>query len=332
MNWYKRAQSEIWKTPKKEHSPFDWEHYNTLSPDEQYNYTMERSERGREWDRSVQEALARGQISPEKAHEQGWLGGGAAHMSHVQPLPPVLYHVTTNKEAVIRDGLKSRSELKQRSGKGLGGGDSETISFTTDPEVAKDIYNAIMEGRKVATGELTIEEMFRQAISGETAQKPWIDSVLDYYGRGKKSPEELIEYFAGDYEYERAGLPSTVDEMNRRANKSVVKPATPWEPVESSLWVPGAYLQFRRRRTPTEKINAKFDFYKSWCAFREGAGGPMNPLFFSNDAEGLSQVPPDQIAILEFRARPGAIGYKVSALGEWRTWSGQAVEFVREIK
>jgi len=92
------------------------------------------------------------------------------------------------------------------------------------------------------------------------------------------------------------------------------------------------YMQFVRPATVDEQRDRVFNFYKTWSTFREESGGPLNPLFFLTDVMGLASVPEEEIAILEFKPRPGAQGFQVSALGEWRTWSGNAVEFVREIK
>ena len=71
-----------------------------------------------------------------------------------------------------------------------------------------------------------------------------------------------------------------------------------------------------------------FDWFKVWIYAREEAGGPMNPLFFSTDINALSQIPESEIAILQFRPVPGAMGTQLSALGEWRTYTGKAVELV----
>jgi len=85
--------------------------------------------------------------------------------------------------------------------------------------------------------------------------------------------------------------------------------------------------------TPQEKVYRKFKAYHFWAWTKEyGGKGPSYPLFAFNDEEGLGRVSEDQIAILEFKPKPGALGYQVSALGEWRTWSGEALDLVGIIK
>jgi len=95
---------------------------------------------------------------------------------------------------------------------------------------------------------------------------------------------------------------------------------------------PFRYRQFKKLLTPQEKAYRKFKIYHVWAWERQHAGGPEYGLFIFNDANALAAVPEDQIAILEFKSRPRSMGYQVSALGEWRTWSGQAVDFVKEIQ
>src|SRR5690606_18760199 len=81
-------------------------------------------------------------------------------------LPDRLYHVTTAADAVYATGLKTRAELGQARGKGLGGGENDSISFTTDPDIAESIKESMLEARLVARGEKTIDDMLAEAEQG----------------------------------------------------------------------------------------------------------------------------------------------------------------------
>jgi hypothetical protein len=64
---------------------------------------------------------------------------------------------------------------------------------------------------------------------------------------------------------------------------------------------------------------------ETFAAHRQHEGGPEDPLFFSTDTKAFAARKPSDFALLHVRPRPGGQGYPVSALGEWRTGSGDAL-------
>ena len=88
------------------------------------------------------------------------------------------------------------------------------------------------------------------------------------------------------------------------------------------------YNHFYRRMTDEEKQDENFRMYKFFAAFREEAGGPLDPLFFGSDSKGLGNVPEQEVGICVCKPIPGAMGFQVSGLGEWRTNKGTAVQIV----
>ena len=68
------------------------------------------------------------------------------------PLPQDLYHATVAADKVDAEGLKTRAEQNVDEGAGLGGGEGNTISFTTDQKIADAIATGIREGRAAAEG------------------------------------------------------------------------------------------------------------------------------------------------------------------------------------
>jgi hypothetical protein len=345
MNWYKIAQ--LYNTPRNEYVSFP-ENYDSFSDDEQMKFWEENRKKRNEWDNAMQRALATGKISPQKAFELGYKeivepnyrneNYSISGHGNLSDLPETLYHVTTSKDEVVSNQLKTRDELSQSGGAGLGGGSSDTISFTEDLGVARDIYRTLVEGKRSIIGEFSIEEMISQSKQGAGAKKPWDDEFVDAFRRnmGPKSLEEISNYVNSNYQDAKATMfPETLEEFRTTSMWGKENPEE-WSPVESSRVrdeVPPKYRQFTRLLTPQEKAYRRFKAYHLWAWTKQSYGeGPDYPLFAFNNEDALGKVQEDQIAILEFKSNPGALGYQVSALGEWRTWSGEAVKLVREVK
>jgi hypothetical protein len=332
-NWYKKAQEQqrLYDIHRKEYVNYNDALYDSLPENEQDQYWTDLRKKRKDWDNSVQQALSTGQISAEDAIQKGYHGDAG---DKIVPLPAELFHVTTAKSAVIKDSLKTRDELSQSLGKGLGGGASNTISFTSDLSIGVGIYNGIIEAKQVASGEISARKLIGQAIDGVKSKKPWIEHIKEYYKiKDDKDLENYINELDGGYIIKNSYFPESLEKFNTKEEEFKGK----WKPISKSKWEHGnstvpQYQQFIRKATLEEQRNRLFDFYKSWSTFREHYGeGPLNPLFFSTDVMGLANIPEEEIALLKFKPFPGALGYQVGSLGEWRTWSGQGVEFVREI-
>lgn len=319
--------SDIWKISRDEYimSKFPgatWDDIFGKFYDQQKAYRAE-------WDREVKLALTYGLLDEEKAKALKFNGfyGDAP----VRPLPPTLYHVTSAKDAVVRDGLRTREQLGHGLGRGLGGGTPDTVSLTTSMEIATSIFTGLIEGNLVASGRLTIPMMIEMAREGAGASRPWLKEWFGYNGRQQNEyrypdvPEKLQMVMDG-FEYS-GGWPQTVEKQNAE-----YRAATPWVGVEKWPHGEGLYRAFRRKLTEEELIDRWFDVYKSWISYRDSAGGIVNPVFFSSDAVYLSKIKPSQIAILQFRPRENAHGYFVKGEAEYRIWDGEAVEFVGVIQ
>lgn len=343
MNWYKLAQN-ILTQHKNNYVNYDDDLYNSLSENEQDTYWQTLRKKRKEWETAISRALAMGEISPQKALELGYdeitaptyrnENYSISGHGNLSELPSPLYHVTTAKDSVISSQLKTREELSQSGGSGLGGGSSNTISFTSDLGVAKDIYRTLIEGKRAIVGEFSIEEMISQAQQGVGSQRPWDKEFVEAFksNMGPKSLEEINNYINSDYQEANTVIfPETLEEFKTTNMRGKENPEK-WVPVESSRMenmIPPKYRQFIRPLTPQEKAYRRFKAYHLWAWTKEYAGGgPSYPLFAFNDEEGLGRVKEDQVAILEFKPKPGALGYQVSALGEWRTWSGETIELV----
>lgn len=305
------------KSPEKFESELDYQRYQ-----------MRRAARRELWNIAMIQAVSLGKLTAEEAEEKG---GFPESSNDWAELPPALYHVTTAYDAVRGDRLKSRAELRMDEGTGLGGGTDATISFTTDEATAQGIYFSILEAQRVARGENTVEDMINAAKAGESADRPFFKDLMSYWGVDSYTEGDplpwAVDALIRKRDVKQVALHKSIEEMMEANGPG-------WEPVlegpfEGSAIVGGdgaeRYNRWERPMPIEDYIKANFDIYKTFSAFRENAGGWLDPLFFLTDHQALAAVGPEQIAILEFSGN--GWGFQVSALGEWRTGSGLAVNF-----
>jgi hypothetical protein len=288
------------------------------------------------WERKMTHAVALGLIEPEDAKLLGWRPDGHAAEHGYEPLPPVLYHVSTGFNEILRHGIKTRAEIGGVH-RGLGGGNDQTISFTDDLKTARAIRSAILEARRVARGELTPAMMVRMSkaqparLVAGTPRAAYMQSqgpvsahemlMTLYAGKqwktGDRVPENLRLLLKG-YTIDRVeGLAGAVKDL-----PTGVLPYRPWKGRDEKFTT-----NVIRKMTPDERREASFEMYKRFAVAREYAGGRMDPMFFMTDAKALAAVKVKDIKILKFRPRPKAKGYRVSALGEWRVDTGRTVKY-----
>lgn len=217
-----------------------------------------------------------------------------------ETMPEKLYHVTTAADAIKADAIKSRFELGLWSTKGLGGGEDDTISFSADLDVAKEIDRALHEGSAAARGDFTIEQMVRWAAEGVDAPKPYLGFLY-----------ALV-----------AGSKSVSDEERAEIDARVAADPTDIPPNVQKVF--DTY-------TNRERDYRNFEFYQSyWANARAHEGGPQYPLFWGVDKKSLADADASQFVILEFSPVEGAMGYQMGGLGEWRTVGGETVELIGE--
>ena len=309
---------DAWKMKRHEYGG-KWDENET---DEQ---TRTRINKTREWEQSALAALSTGELTPEEAKAQDIHPYDIQSVDNFKPLPQTLYHVTTAASKVKQEGLMSRWELSMvNGGHGLGGGSDKSVSFTTDIKIAEDIYSAMVLGQRVASGQLTVQQLYEDAKAGTGAKRPY----LKEFSGG-------MDAIIGGYEPLNLLMRGVTRKHSMRGS-APEKDGEGWQPVEGEYhWTGGdgkeRYTIWERPLTSEELHKYTWKAYQAWLYAREQAGGDENPLFFSTDIDSLGKVHPKEIAILQYRPKPGAMGTQESALGEWRTYSGKAVEFVRVV-
>ena len=283
----------------------------------------------REWEKSIRHAVTFGILTAEEATE---LGSGIRTTGYkYEPVTGDLYHVTTAADAILKEGFKTREELHQDSGKGLGGGDDTTVSFTDDLEAARGIMKGMREAHQVARGEIDGRDLLREAVEGG-----FIEDVLRQAHSewaGKFDPAWL-----DDDEAVMKNLPNGVaDALLGIDTESGMgtPPSKPgdWKPhPKAYVWEGGdgqkKYGLWYRTLDPDEAQWRRFSLYKSFSYWRQVRTGVLDPLFFGSDLAAFAKIDPGQIKLLKAKPKPGIYGYRISAEKEWRIHTGDAVKVV----
>jgi hypothetical protein len=237
-------------------------------------------------------AITLGDINPEDARELGISGAVKPQNKEWEFLPDTLYHAATNSEAIAADQIRSRRELKQRSGVGLGGGEDDTISFGDSEDVVKNIERALQEAHMVANGNITINDMIEISRSGGLTNG--------------KSFEEDFAYMVFGRDV------GTFDDIN---------PGSAFADLLEAEKV-GGTTEF----PPDVIAEKRWDIWNyKFVKAREVAGGPPDPLFFGTDWKSLAKLDPENIATLKYSPKKNAKGYRMGSLSEWRLVGGDAV-------
>lgn len=292
------------------------------------------------WQSQMIMALSMGTISMQDARKQGLYATDFNVDRDWLKLPPEMFHVTTNTTAVLKDGLKTRDELGQMSGLGLGGGTSNTVSFTNDRNIAQGIYDGMHFVHDVMNDKITLQDLVNQATSGENASRPFLSDIAESWGAVNSKGVPVQWAAAIDGRKVEAITPMQGRDENGKylwpektpvdADPKTVaaKLGKDWQHVEDAKY---KYF-FTRPATEKELDDVKMETAKKFMFMRESAGGPLDPLFFLSDAGAFKRTPKAEINILKTTQKPNTYGYKVSALGEIRTYTGKVVDSIDVLK
>lgn len=286
----------------------------------------EHSKALRRWEHEVEKAISRGDIAPKEAVKLGYTESRAEKW---HKLPEELYHVTTAKGKVLKEGLKSRAQLERETGKdvsGLGGGPSEYISLTDDKKVAVAIYEAMREAVAVAKGLKTAHDLWQEAREGKHAGRPYAEDVVRIYAGGAKwkegepLPVAMQALLSGKYVKHSVLLTKPKEPGDWEPLEDIGRKTASGEPLSPYWW---------RTATDREKREETFNFYRAVAMARELAGGPMYPVFFGTEAKHLENINIDDIALLQFKGR--GFGIKMEGLKEWRVPTSEVLEFAGDV-
>ena len=226
-----------------------------------------------------------------------------------KPLPPLLYHTTTALESVLKHGIKSRDELAQSLGAGLGGGSSNLISFTTEFAVAAAIRDTLRDYHAFLNNEITLSDLEAKAAK---------------YGFQDKL-DATVKASVGDYHKiinegwkPRSGYIERASEIKAKGGI----PIDGWKGGDGEM----RHILALYPATEDDILQAKSSFFKAYLMYDESSGSNrFNPLFFMEDTHAIKNMDPYQIAILQYRSRPHTLGFKETALAEWRAFSEDVI-------
>jgi len=326
-HWYKTSALEPWQMNKKdflgETDPILLENYeNVISSGREEDWGIARKELSTKetmWTNSILSAISMGFISVEDAIENGY-PYPLDLKKKFKPLPDILYHVTVAMDKVMQLGLKTRDDLGVKEANGLGGGESNSISLTTDIDYARSIKINLVEGARTANGDLSPEEMIKMAKMGTGAKRPYYNEIekyfessfgpLKYFLRGKKIENFFIE---------------PVEEMLDKGYSLL-------DEEDKNVWRGGDGREysnsFLKDMNEEERIRDSMGLYKAFALFRQEAGGMEYAWFGFNDDNALSKIDVSKIGILELRSKPNTFGTFFPAEREYRVYSGDTVEII----
>jgi len=135
----------------------------------------------------------------EKPHEKIFPEG-------IEPIE-IMWHVTTAYSAVMREGFKTKDQLRDEGKKpgGLGGGQSDSISFTASYEHAEGILDGILEMVEMALdppSASTIVKDFQEKGVSEKGLQEALDGYQSSWGKIKDF-EAIMDFNNARYLYER---------------------------------------------------------------------------------------------------------------------------------
>ncbi len=166
----------------------------------------------------------------------------------------------------------------------------------------------------------------------EAERDGFTENLMKYWDRdwkqGDPLPEGVQNLLEGVTRKSTTGLPKGTKFYTAENVEELLGPGSFVRPEDEATGSVGPRRWFfaYQKDTPQEVQRKRFEFYKTFAAMREFSTGRFDPLFYLSDVEGLAATDPDQIAVLKFKPAPGAMGFQMSALGEWRTTTGEAVE------
>jgi len=179
-------------------------------------------------------------------------------------------------------------------------------------ELPEELYHVTSAAEAVlATGLKTRSELENTAgLGGGT------DAAISFTG-DRKIVEAIV---TGMHELRRAVRddtgPAYVEEMKAEAK------TWSWDPTSSVTYE----SQFGDQKK-IEDSRDRADIYQTFSSWREHFTKQPDPLFFSVNPEAFANLDPSQIGVVTVRpAVTGAKGWQMSALGEWRVATGDAVE------
>lgn len=200
----------------------------------------------------------------------------------------VVYHATIAGRSIVNNGFKTRDQLSGRSA--LGGGISDGISFTTDWNVAKGIFDGFILAWEIANAPNQFEfirnhfyslkpDIQKKVLSMLVAiQGGSVDKYFDYFMNGW-IPDGVFS-FRNKYS---KGM--NKDEIHQRGFK-VIPDESPNEN--------GIYYSWLEPMDDKQKMDFLYSYLKAY----HSGGGVYDPVFFGSSIKNFQNVDREDIGII----------------------------------
>ena len=276
-----------------------------------------------QWTDMMDRAISTGEITEEEARSKYGFYSNARNYGGYKDLPETMWHVTTALSKIQEQGFKTRDETGRS---GLGGGTSDTISFTDNVEMARGYLEAMKLSRSFMKGDISPQDLMLEA-----KRDGYWNDILDTMRRESSG--------------ERNGLPTKIaDLMEGGTYLSMPVPEhlkdAPQARLDSILGMMGS-RDFKGARREgdflyrdLDKKNAqelRAQFLKYWLFWREQRTRKVDPVFFTNNWDDLINTPESDIALVEVKSKPKARGYYLPAEHEFRIRFGDLVDLKRVV-
>lgn len=207
------------------------------------------------------------------------------------PPPERLFHATVALSKILAEGFRPRSRTRKS---GLGGGDSNSISFTGTFDVACNIAQAVYEIALVARGAISWDTLLGWAARDNALARARYLYVYVHGRRLQGEPDqEVFDRTVAGWRLQEARGMGGVWELPKGA---MLHPhASSWKDARGRdrrrYWL--------RRVTPEEDLQNKLDFYRVYLTAAEEAKQRYNPVFWDANVGYFSALNLADIGVIE---------------------------------
>ena len=207
----------------------------------------------------------------------------------------IVYHATMAGNKILGEGFKTRVEVGEKAV--LGGGTSNSVSFTTDWSTAKGIFDAVIFFWEIANAPNSVNAVKTHFNSlPDKLKSETIKMLQAVHGGNPKLLPVLMDGMILDGSLNMFGnnihdKPLNIDQMNQYQYKPFIDQETNEE------WgvVDGRYYNWLRPMTPDEIHKFIYSYVKAYLAANPQV---YNPIFFGSDTKNFIGVNRNDIGII----------------------------------
>lgn len=234
----------------------------------------------------------------------------------------VFWHATNQLSSVMRHGLLSDDErsavlgsrfLTTRHPQGLGGGQWNTVSVTSEREVAESIVETLKHAHDITTAPSPWRAAEALASTFGPTQETY--ALTDHYSEHWIGRDEAIQRARQGFKREQFSLwpkrdAPTVAEAEAAGWEVTAARPSPDDPEAKVL---GGW----RPMTEDEKAKSALDWYRCFRRALEHEEGILDPLLYSPDVDALRALDPLDTGVVAVVTRAKEVARETASLGEY---------------